>query len=438
MHIPVPTGGEVKERGVSTVVGARAYLLAALSVGAAFVLRVGFDPLWGDRLAYVWFFLAVLAVARFAGPGPQIFALLAGLVLGDWFFVQPRHSLLIRDHVDQINAAIYTGVGFLVLFCVARTRRAAGREFAARDRIAGILECTSDAVYTVDREWHVTYFNQQASELKKLEVTQVLGRNHWKLWPEIVGTRFEHEYRRVMEQRQTVHFEECDPLKKQWIEVHACPFGEGMAIFFRDVSNRKRAEASRAQLAAIVESSDDAIIGASMEGLIATWNAAAERLYGYPSAAAIGRSFGMLFPTERNDKIMPMLERVRQGERVNHFETTQRTKEGALVDVSLTISPVQTTDMQIVGISITARDVSARKREEDERERLIKELQAALAEVKTLTGLLPICAQCKNIRDDKGSWNAIETYIRDRSDADFSHSICPDCAHQLYPEFAEE
>jgi hypothetical protein len=133
-----------------------------------------------------------------------------------------------------------------------------------------------------------------------------------------------------------------------------------------------------------------------------------------------------------------MLERVRQGERVNHFETAQRTKDGALVDVSLTISPVQTADMQIVGISITARDVSERKREEAERERLIKELQAALAEVKTLTGLLPICAQCKNIRDDKGSWNAIERYIRDRSNAEFTHSICPDCAHELYPEFAEK
>ncbi len=79
-------------------------------------------------------------------------------------------------------------------------------------------------------------------------------------------------------------------------------------------------------------------------------------------------------------------------------------------------------------------EISWRKKAEEEREKLIRELQQALAEVKTLSGLLPICASCKKIRDDKGNWNQMEVYIRDHSQAEFSHGICPDCAKKLYAE----
>jgi len=79
-------------------------------------------------------------------------------------------------------------------------------------------------------------------------------------------------------------------------------------------------------------------------------------------------------------------------------------------------------------------DITERKQAEEERERLIGELQEALAEVKTLSGLLPICASCKSIRDDQGYWQQIEAYIRDHSEAEFSHSVCPECAKKLYPE----
>jgi hypothetical protein len=80
------------------------------------------------------------------------------------------------------------------------------------------------------------------------------------------------------------------------------------------------------------------------------------------------------------------------------------------------------------------KEIDERKRVELEREKLINELQDALTEVKALSGLLPICASCKKIRDDKGYWNQIESYIRDHSEAEFSHSICPECAKKLYPD----
>ena len=82
-----------------------------------------------------------------------------------------------------------------------------------------------------------------------------------------------------------------------------------------------------------------------------------------------------------------------------------------------------------------ARAASQRKRQDAERLQLIQELTEALARVKTLSGLLPICASCKKIRDDKGYWQQVDTYIRQRSEANFTHGICPDCAERLYPEF---
>ena len=84
----------------------------------------------------------------------------------------------------------------------------------------------------------------------------------------------------------------------------------------------------------------------------------------------------------------------------------------------------------------SSRDITQRKRQEKERLRLIEELRSALARVKTLSGLLPICASCKKIRNDHGYWEQVEIYIKNHSQADFTHGMCPDCIHKLYPEYA--
>jgi hypothetical protein len=89
-------------------------------------------------------------------------------------------------------------------------------------------------------------------------------------------------------------------------------------------------------------------------------------------------------------------------------------------------------------IQCNIRDVTDRKKIEEERERLILKLRDALSKVRTLSGMLPICASCKKIRNDKGYWEQIETYLRDRSEADFTHGICPDCAQRLYPKLHEK
>ena len=106
-------------------------------------------------------------------------------------------------------------------------------------------------------------------------------------------------------------------------------------------------------------------------------------------------------------------------------------KEGEIRHIFATVAMIPGTKIGVSSFS----DITDRKLIEEERAKLIEDLQEAVAEVKTLSGLLPICASCKKIRDDKGYWTQIESYIRDHSEAEFSHGICPECAKKLYPEF---
>ncbi len=314
---------------------------------------------------------------------------------------------------------------------------------------------------------------------------------------------------------------------------------------------------AKAFLAAIVESTDDAVIGKASDGIILTWNRAAEEIYGYGSEEMIGRHISMLAPSDRSHEVSEILERIRRGERVNHYETTRITKDGSEIHVSLTVSPIKDSLGTIIGASTIARniteqkhmqqalreseewlrsifensldgilltapdgsvfkanqaacwildrseeeiyragrsgltvssdprlatlleerqklgrvkgelnlvrkdgtvfpveissaiftdskgeqktsmvfrDITKRKHIEQERNRLIAELEESLSRVKMLSGLLPICASCKKIRDDQGYWRQVEEYIREHSEAEFSHSICPNCARRLYPE----
>lgn len=116
----------------------------------------------------------------------------------------------------------------------------------------------------------------------------------------------------------------------------------------------------------------------------------------------------------------------------DHFETQHRRKDGRIIDLELSNNGAVYRGQKL--IFCVCRDITERKQAEKERERLILELQEALSKIKVLSGFLPTCSFCKRIRNDKGEWEQIETYIRDRSEADFSHSVCPECMEKRYPE----
>jgi PAS domain S-box-containing protein len=136
----------------------------------------------------------------------------------------------------------------------------------------------------------------------------------------------------------------------------------------RDVTERKRAEERLLQVAAIVDNSDDAIISKDLNGRILSWNPGAERLYGYTRAEAVGQPVTILIPADRPDEEPYILAQIRAGQRVHHYETIRRRKDGKLIDVSITVSPVRDAKGQIIGASKIARDITERKRYEMERQ----------------------------------------------------------------------
>jgi PAS domain S-box-containing protein len=127
----------------------------------------------------------------------------------------------------------------------------------------------------------------------------------------------------------------------------------------------------------------------------------------------------------------------RTGEPIRAIEAKWISKDGTKRTYEMSASLIRDREGNPIGFRGISRDITERKRMEEERERLIHELQDALANVKTLRGLLPICSNCKKIRDDKGYWNQIESYIQDHSGAEFSHSMCPECVKKLYPDLAD-
>jgi PAS domain S-box-containing protein len=120
--------------------------------------------------------------------------------------------------------------------------------------------------------------------------------------------------------------------------------------------------ASQAYLASIVECSDDAIYGKTLDGTILSWNRGAERIYGYSAAEMVGRPVSVLVPPNKPDEVPAILEKVKRGERVSHFETTRVTKDGEVIDLSLNVSPIRDASGQIIGASTTARDITEQKR----------------------------------------------------------------------------
>lgn len=198
---------------------------------------------------------------------------------------------------------------------------------------------------------------------------------------------------------------------------------------------RRQAQLAMAHLASIVETCDDAIMSHTLGGTILSWNSGAERIFGHSAADMIGESIEGIIPRDRQNEIVDMRDLVERGRRVDRIETVRVRKDGRKIDVSMTISPIKNADGIIHGASIVARDITERKHQEKERLHLIQELTEALKHVKALSGLLPICASCKKIRNDEGYWEQVETYIKSHSNAEFTHGICPDCVKELYPEY---
>jgi PAS domain S-box-containing protein len=238
-------------------------------------------------------------------------------------------------------------------------------------------------VAMTDVKGSITYVNDKFCAISKYSREELLGQDHRILNSGYHPKEFFQQMYRTIAQGGVWRGEIRNRAKDgsfYWVDSTIVGFAgadgklEKYVAIRADITERKRAEEVRERLAAVVESSDDAIIGKTLDGVITTWNHGAEKVFGYPVSEAVGKPMQMLVPPERANEEADILARVERGESVEHFETVRVRKDGKGIDVSVTISPIRDSSGAIVGVSKVARDISERKRAEQRLADKVEEL----------------------------------------------------------------
>lgn len=261
---------------------------------------------------------------------------------------------------------------------------------------SSLLEAIPDAIVAVNQSGIIVQVNSQTEDLFGYTRSELIGQKVEVLVPERQRGQHHHHRERFGEQPKVrsmgagldLHGRRRDGSEFP-VEISLSPVstGDGMLVLsaIRDISDRKRIEEqlrrtqqelaqrrerqlrdSENRLALIVDSSQDAIIGKNLDGIITHWNKGAERIYGYKADEVIGKSISVLAPPDRQDEIPGILEKVRKGERVEYFESVRVTKDGRRLDVSISVSPINDAEGRTVGASAIARNVTTQKRTEEQ------------------------------------------------------------------------
>ncbi|HEV2845013.1 MAG TPA: PAS domain S-box protein [Thermoanaerobaculia bacterium] len=277
-------------------------------------------------------------------------------------------------------------------------RQRAERDLAAeQERLRITLASIGDAVISTDAEGRLIYLNRVAEELTGWTQADAAGRylpEVFHIVNEKTRQPAENPALKALQEGVVVGLANHTVLiardgSERPIDDSAAPMLDesgtpvGVVLVFRDVTERRRAEEAQARLAAIVESSQDAIVSKTLDSVIRTWNAGAERLFGYTAEEAVGQSITMLIPPERLNEEREILTRLGSGEVIEHYETVRVAKDGRRLNISLTVSPILDAEGHIVAASKVARDVTERRRAEEA-------LRASERRFRTLTAHAPV------------------------------------------------
>jgi hypothetical protein len=261
------------------------------------------------------------------------------------------------------------------------------RRRSTERQLRDFLENATEAIHQVGADGKILWANQAELDLLGYSANEYIGRSITEVHADapVIADILE----RLKRGEKLINYKARLRHKNgslRFVEINSSvTFEEGRfaytKCFTRDVTDRVNADTTHQLLSAIVESSDDAIISKNLDGIIMSWNRGAERIFGYAAEEVIGKSITILIPEDRLNEEPRILEQIRSGARIDHFETVRRRKDGTLLNISLTISPVKNAAGQVIGASKVARDITDRIRAKEKLEKLVTQRTAALRDV---------------------------------------------------------
>jgi PAS domain S-box-containing protein len=267
--------------------------------------------------------------------------------------------------IDQGSVATY------LIMDITKRKQAEAELFRREQEFRAMVENSPDIVARIDRDLRYVYVNPAIERTIGLSPQHWVGKTRAEVGlPEDLWGPWDAKCRQVFETGRETSLEFTFPTVngiRNYRSRNVPEFGkdgsvESVLSITYDIADLKRAQEMQFKLASIVESSNDAIIGQTLEGIIVSWNKAAERIYGYSAEEAVDHSISILSPSGRADEILKILERVQRGETVEHHETVRQRKDGRQIDVSLTISPILDATGKITGASAISRDITEQKK----------------------------------------------------------------------------
>jgi PAS domain S-box-containing protein len=373
------------------------YALSLVALAAAILLRYALDPWMGSALPLVTTFSAVAAAVWIGGLVPATLVTILGYLGCDYLFIDPRGAFHVAEAAQIIGIAAYLLTCSLIIAFGEAERRARRRVATQRELLRITLASIGDAVIATDLRGRITYMNEVAESLTGWARSDALRRPLdavFRIVGEATRQPVENPSAKALREGVVVGLANHTLLIRK--DGSECPIDDsaapirdeqgsvsGCVLIFRDVTAQRRIERDRAGqlhtarlLASIIESSDDAIISKSLDGIIQTWNDAAERLFGHTADQAIGRHISLIIPPDRIAEEDHIISSLKEGRRLEHFETERVAADGRRIRVSLTISPIRDDSGEVIGASKIVRDVTL-QHEVDERERQLLGAAAA-------------------------------------------------------------